>query len=83
MAKIKTINVVENIGGVMGTIHAFTDDEQGKEEAEAMFTRIVREALCDEFDEQDHHIIDGTIDTCLMYGIYERDGYEVIITWSA
>jgi hypothetical protein len=82
MSKISTINVVENFGGVMGQIHAFSSDDAGKQLAEEMFSRIVREQAtqANEFEEPDD--IEQIIEDALMDGIYEHDDYELLIKWS-
>ncbi len=84
MAKLKTINVVENVGGVMGAIHAFSDDNHGKAQAEQMFARIVREQLkaANGYEQEADEAVEETIDSCIMDGIYEDGDYEILLTWS-
>ena len=68
MAKIKTVNVVEIIGGVIASINSFTADDEGKVEAETLFGNLIHQTLIQHV-ETDHPIIAETIVNCL------KDGY--------
>lgn len=48
--KLNTVNVIEYIGGTIACVSAYSDDEEGNETAERVFTKIAEE---NEFSEEE------------------------------
>lgn len=48
--KLKTINVIETVDADAPTIHAFTADDKGREQAKELFRKIAREQTHDAKD---------------------------------
>ena len=83
MAKLRTVNIIQIFGGVINSIDSFTDDDEGKNEAEKLFGDLVHANMIQTV-ETDDPIIAETISNCLDNGYYSDgdDYYNIIISWS-
>lgn len=73
MAKFKTINVIEIVGGVFSSIHTFSTDEEGKQEAKSLFKKTALENGAEESDLESYILDDGH---------FESDDYDLIMVHS-
>jgi len=60
--KQHTVNVIEVIEGNIESVHSFSDDEQGNQEAEHLFRTIIKE-------NQDENLTESEVES------YVEDGY--------
>jgi hypothetical protein len=72
--KVDTVNVVQASDTGPTSVVSFSESPKGNKEAEALFTRIVKENEPDFSDED--------VDACLDNGYYEDGSYSVYICHS-
>ena len=79
--KLNTINVIEITNGEFQSLRAFVDNPKGNKQAEKLFRRLVKEYEkpypkdAPRSDEED-------FEAYLDDGIYERTGYQIILSHS-
>jgi hypothetical protein len=71
--KLSTVNVIEITNGTMQGVHAFADDAEGNQQAEALFRKFLKENT---------ELTDGQVDLCVEDGHYDTNGYEIFLTHS-
>ena len=78
--KLNTVNVIEYVNDAPLSLHAFGENEKGNQEAETLFTKLIREHNKDggpKFSDDD-------IDAMISDGIYDDDcGYQLFLTHSS
>jgi hypothetical protein len=67
--QIRAISVIEYTGGEVSSIRSFSDDEEGRKEAEELFVKTAKSNGMDDADR----------DICLEDGLFEEGDYQVFL----
>jgi hypothetical protein len=70
--QIESVNVIEYTGGAIISLRSFSEDKEGKKEAEAFFEKVAKDNGMDDTD----------LDSCLEEGLYEDGDYQVFLVHS-
>jgi hypothetical protein len=70
--QIRAISVIEYTSGAISSILSFSDDEEGKKEAEELFLKKAKSNGMDDADR----------DICLADGLFEEGDYQIFLMLS-
>lgn len=82
--KLHTVNIIEITNGDLQSIRSFPDNPKGNKQAERLFKRLVKEFEAQTLTTKRDAILSNPADmqNYLDDGIFEEDGYQVIISHS-
>jgi hypothetical protein len=75
--KVQTVNVIEMVDDYFSSIHSFSDDTAGNQQAKALFRDLISER-----NEMDEEISTEDIDQFIEDGKYESSDYTLLLTHS-
>ena len=70
--QIRAISVIEYTSGAVSFVRLFSDDEEGKKEAEELFVKKAKNNGMDDADR----------DICLADGLFEEGDYQIFLMLS-
>jgi hypothetical protein len=82
--KLHTVNIIEITNGDLQSIRSFADTPEGNKQAERLFKRLVKEFEAQTLTTKRDAVLSNPADmqNYLDDGIFEEDGYQVIISHS-